>query len=203
MSLRFGAFLRGFFLFCSGRSSRRLPPPGDQTRKAWTDRAHSAGLLRATLAPLLDRAHREPSYEAVEEQIVQQRDWETSDQTGGHKLTPEIDVAANQECRHAYPYHLVPRRRDESQSVDELLRYECERKYYNRQDARNRNRHDEPHECAKARKTIDHRGVFQFARDRFEKSHQQPGGEWDREARIHKHQRPNGVLQAKQRHDAG
>src|SRR5919206_3574351 len=65
--------------------------------------------------------------EAVEKRVVEERQRDARDQCGDHDRAPIRQVAANQIRVDAGRHHLVRRRRDEGERVEELVRDERER----------------------------------------------------------------------------
>src|SRR5437016_11009654 len=96
---------------------------------------HAIRLLMRTLPPVelgdgaassLHRPHGEALDEAIDEEIVDDGEWNTDDQGGGHERPPVVHVAADQRDRHAQAYgHLVDRA-EEGQRVHELLHHQRE-----------------------------------------------------------------------------
>src|SRR6185312_6061566 len=69
----------------------------------------------ARAAALLDRAYGESGDEAVDEYVVDERHRNADDQAGAHQRAPEVDVAANEERRHADAHRVMRRRGNEGQ----------------------------------------------------------------------------------------
>ena len=53
---------------------------------------------------LLDGARSEPGDEAIDEEIVENRDRDTGDKTAGHKGAPEVHVPVDQESGDAHAH---------------------------------------------------------------------------------------------------
>src|SRR6266536_719664 len=66
-----------------------------------------------------------------------------------------------------------------------------------------RDREDDLAQRAQPGAAVDERGVLELLRDRLEEPHQQPGRERDRERGIDQDQRPERVLEAQLRNEAG
>ena len=64
-----------------------------------------AGLIAASLS--LDRSHRKPSDEPIEEQVIDKCNRQAGDQAGSHERSPEVNVAAHQKDRNAHAHHLL------------------------------------------------------------------------------------------------
>src|ERR1051325_6908328 len=122
-------------------------------------------------APLLHRSHREPCDESIHDQVVEDRDGDAGDEAAGHERAPEVDVAVDEEGRHADADGEVARGGDEGDGVDELLEHEGEAEDRDGEYAGGRNRHDDLEEGGEAAIAVDHRGLLDVLRDRFEKSH--------------------------------
>src|SRR6202021_488124 len=83
--------------------------------------------------PLLNRAHRESGDEAIEEQIIEQRDRKARDQARCQDRAREGDVTAHQEYWNPHAHHLLRLRRNKRERVNEFLRHQRERENHNGQ----------------------------------------------------------------------
>src|SRR5262245_41581336 len=145
----------------------------------------------------------EAGHVVLDEERVDQRHRDRAQQRPGHELAPEVDVAADQLGHHADRHRLPLRRGEEDQGVDELVPGQREREDPRGQDARHRDREDDPEHRAEARRAVDARALLQLARDGLEVSHEEPGAERDQERRIGEDQRPRGVAELEVPDDVG
>ncbi len=83
--------------------------------------------------PLLDRAHCESCDEAIEEQVIEQRDRKARNQARSHERTPEVDVTTHQEYRNPHAHHLLRLWRNKRERVNEFLRHQRERENHDGQ----------------------------------------------------------------------
>src|SRR5215831_16322247 len=74
----------------------------------------------------LDGTARDAADESIKEKIIGDGYRHASDQRRAHQFAPVEDIAADEVGRDAQRHRLLVRRRDESQSVDELLHGEGE-----------------------------------------------------------------------------
>src|SRR5262249_49756907 len=131
----------------------------------------------------------------LDEERIDDRDWDRAEQGAGHQLTPEIDVAADQLGDHPDRNGLLLGRREEDQGVDELVPGQGEREDPGRQDAGNGDREDDPYHRPEPGGPVDAGALLQLLGDRLEIAHQQPRGERDQERRIREDQRPRRVAE--------
>src|SRR5262249_30524937 len=129
-------------------------------------------LLRPTAARSLDGASRDAADEAVEEKIVRDRHRDARDQRRRHQFAPVEDIAANEVGRDPQGDRLFLRRGDKRQGIDELLHRQRECKNDHGQYRRRRERQHRLHEGPQHGAPVDDRGFLDFARYRFEESHQ-------------------------------
>src|ERR1041384_2046166 len=111
-----------------------------------------------TISILLPRSDRKPRNKSIDDQVVEDRDGDAGDEAAGHERAPEVDVAVDEEGRHADADGEVARGGDEGDGVDELLEHEGEAEDRDGEDAGGRDRHDDLEEGGEAAIAVDHRG---------------------------------------------
>src|SRR6266852_6122960 len=133
---------------------------------------------------LLYSAYGEAGDEAVQEQVVHERDGKTSDQAGGHQRSPVVDIPANQKDWDACADHLIRFGRDEGQGIDKFLSDQGEGENDDGEDSGDGDGNDQLDESAEAREAVDHRRVFQLLGNGLEETHEKPDGKGDREGGV-------------------
>src|SRR5918994_1028756 len=142
----------------------------------------------------LDRAG-EARNVVFDEERVDDRHRDRTEQRARHQRTPEEDVAADQLGGDADRHGLLVGRRQEDQGVDELVPRQGEGDDAGRQDAGHRHRDDDVDHGLPARGAVDARAFLELLGDGLEVAHHQPGTERDEERRIGQDQRPRRVAE--------
>src|SRR5258708_7467000 len=135
---------------------------------------------------LFDSADGEAGDEAVEEQVVHERDGKTGDQAGGHQRSPVVDIPANQKDGDARPDHLIRFGREEGQGIDKFLSDEGEGEDDDGEDPGDGDGNDQLDESAEAGEAVHHSGVFQLLGNGLEETHEKPDGKGNREGGVDK-----------------
>src|SRR5262249_27854638 len=120
---------------------------------------------------LTERSAGEPGDEAVEEDVVEEREWNARDQDRGHDPGPVEEIAADQVGRDPDRQRAVRRARDERDRVQKLVQYEREGEDRNGQDPRDRDRKRDADERREPPAAVHERGVLELLRNCLGEAH--------------------------------
>src|SRR5918992_888336 len=139
------------------------PPSAAARRKSSRVRLWFCAILPPFGLP--EGASGEALDEPVEERVVEQGERNARDQRRREEPLPEEDVAADQLRRDADRHRLQLGGGDEGERVDELAEREGEREDHDGQDARKRDREDDPPQRLEPRASVHERGDDARERD--------------------------------------
>src|SRR5262245_399680 len=145
----------------------------------------------------------EPRHVVLHEERVNEGHGDRAQESPGHELAPEVDVAADQLRDHPDRHRLFLGRGEEDEGVDELVPGQGEREDARGEDAGDGDRKDDPDHGPETGGSVDARALLEFLGDGLEVAHEEPGGEGDEERRIGQDESPRRVAQLEGADDVG
>src|SRR5438128_4750705 len=118
---------------------------------------------------------RESGDVVLDEEGVDEGDWDRAQESAGHERAPVEDVAAHELGEDSDRNRLLLRRREEDESVEELVPGQSEREDSGRENSGDGEREADADHGLDPARPVDPRAILDLPRNGLEIAHQQPG----------------------------